>query len=83
MSDITIPDVDDELRQRLAQRAAVHGRSMEAEARSILEGALGIEHPTVAPDNLYDAIRAIVEPLGGIELQPFPRQPIREPPSFG
>jgi hypothetical protein len=34
------------------------------------------------PGNLADAIRAIVEPLGGIELEPFPRQPVREPPTF-
>jgi hypothetical protein len=39
-----------------------------------------VQHEAV-PDNLYDAIRAIVEPLGGIELEPFPRQPIREPGS--
>ena len=82
MTDITITDIDDELRQRLKQRAAQHGRSMQAEARDILEDALGVKQPTPAPDNLYDAIRAIVEPLGGIELEPFPRQPVREPPKF-
>jgi plasmid stability protein len=82
MSDITITDIDDELRQRLKQRAAQHGRSMQAEARDILQDALGVKQPLAAPDNLYEAIRAIVEPLGGIELEPFPRQPVREPPNF-
>lgn len=82
MSDITITDIDDELRQRLKQRAAKHGRSMPAEARDILEDALGIKQPAPVPDNLYEAIRAIVEPIGGIELEPFPRQPVREPPNF-
>jgi plasmid stability protein len=77
MASITIRDIDDDLKQRLKQRAAVHGRSMEAEARDILEDALGTKPPAAVPGNLADAIRAIVEPLGGIELEPFPRQPVR------
>jgi hypothetical protein len=55
---------------------------MEAEARGILEDALGNRPPAPVSGNLADAIRAIVEPLGGIELEPFPRQPVREPPTF-
>ena len=82
MTDITITDIDDELRQRLKLRAARHGRSMQAEAREILQDALGVEPSVAMPDNLADAIRAIVDPLGGIELEPFPRQPVREPPTF-
>ena len=82
MTDITITDIDDELGQRLKQRAAQHGQSMQAEARDILQDALGVKQPAAVPDNLYEAIRAIVEPLGGIELEPFPRQPVREPPNF-
>lgn len=82
MASITIRDIDDDLEQRLKQRAAVHGRSMEAEARGILEDALGARPPAPVSGNLADAIRAIVEPLGGIELEPFPRQPVREPPTF-
>ena len=82
MTGITIRDIDDDLKQRLMERAALHGRSMEAEVRDILEGALGTRLTVAAPDNLADAIRAIVEPLGGIELEPFPRQLVREPPTF-
>lgn len=82
MTNITIPDIDDDLRQRLSQRAAAHGRSMEAEARDILHGALSSEAPAAARANLAEAIRAIIEPLGGIELEAFPRQPIRQPPTF-
>ena len=81
MASITISDIDDDLKQRLKQRA-VHGRSMEAEARGIPEDALGTRPPAPVSGNLADAIRAIVEPLGGIELEPFPRQPVREPPTF-
>jgi len=82
MANITIRGIDDDLKQRLRQRAAAHGRSMEAEARGILEDALGTRSPASLSGNLADAIRAIVEPLGGIELEPFPRQPVREPPTF-
>jgi plasmid stability protein len=82
MPSITIHDVGDDLKQRLKERAAVHGRSMEAEARGILEDVLGTSPPAARPHNLAEAIRAIVEPLGGIELEPFPRQPVREPPRF-
>jgi antitoxin FitA len=82
MASITIPDFDDNLKQRLMERAVKHGQSMEMEARKILEDVLVGKQPAAVPDNLYAAIRAIVEPLGGIELEPFPRQPLREPPKF-
>lgn len=82
MANITIPDIDDDMRQRLKQRAAQHGRSMQAEARDILRDALSSEPSAAVPGNLAEAIRAIVEPLGGFELEPFPRQPVREPPTF-
>jgi antitoxin FitA len=75
MASITMPDIDDDLERRLMERALEHGRSIEVEAREILEDALVRGGPVAVPANLYDAIRAIVEPLGGIELEPFPRQP--------
>jgi plasmid stability protein len=65
---ITIEDIDDELARRLQARAAEHGQSVEAEARDILRDALRDSDTSSAPANLYAAIRAIVEPLGGIEL---------------
>lgn len=40
MANITVRNLDDEVQRRLKQRAAEHGRSMEAEARSILTAAL-------------------------------------------
>lgn len=33
-------------------------------------------------DNLYDAIRFDVEPLGGVEFEPLLRQRVRELPDF-
>jgi plasmid stability protein len=40
MANITVRNLDDQVQQRLKVRAAEHGRSMEAEARSILTAAL-------------------------------------------
>ena len=83
MASIVIRNVDDRLKQRLRARAADHGQSMAAEARDILEQALDDGDSIPLATNLYDAIRRIVEPLGGIELDLPPREPIREPPKFG
>ncbi len=76
MSSITIPDGDDTLQAR----AARSGRSLESEARTILREALGEEER--APANLYVAIRAVMEPLGGFEIDIPPREPVREPPQL-
>jgi plasmid stability protein len=80
MASITIRNLDDALKRKLRLRAAQQNRSMEDEARDILRTALSLE-PT---DNrsLADAIRELVEPLGGFELELPPRGPIREPPDF-
>jgi len=40
MATITVRDLDDDVRDRLRQRAAAHGRSMEAEARAILAASV-------------------------------------------
>ncbi|MXZ47389.1 MAG: Arc family DNA-binding protein [Chloroflexi bacterium] len=80
MASITIRNLDDEVKQRLRVRAAEHGRSMEHEAREILRAALAQTPQT--GEELYRAIRARVEPIGGIELELPPREPMREPPTF-
>lgn len=81
MATMTIRNIDDRLKARLRVQAARHGRSMEDEARSILRTALSTEPES--GESLYDAIRAIADPLGGIELELPPREPMREPPDFG
>ena len=53
---------------------------MEQEARDILRAALDQESP--AGKNLATAIRARFEPLGGVELDLPPREPMPEPPQF-
>jgi plasmid stability protein len=79
MASIVIRNVDEGLKQRLRARAADHGQSMAAEARDILEQALDGGDSIPPATNLYDAIRKIVQPLGGIELDLAPHEPIREP----
>jgi antitoxin FitA len=87
MASITIRNLDDDLKRRLRIRAAEHGRSMEEEAREVLRASLAPESvagpakPRTGLD-LWNEIRAIVEPLGGIELEPYPDLPVQEPPGF-
>jgi plasmid stability protein len=83
VSSITIPDVDDALKARLAARAARRGKSPESEARDILSEALRSEEGISRPANLYAAIRSVMEPLGGVEFDIPPRGPVREPPQLG
>jgi plasmid stability protein len=40
MAQILVRDIEDEVKDRLQQRAARHGRSMEAEVRDILRDAV-------------------------------------------
>ena len=81
MSSITIRNLDPAIKERLRVRAAEHGHSMEAEARRILQTALQV--PALAPaSNLYERIRALVEPLGGIDLDLPPREATSDPSRF-
>jgi len=80
MASITIRNLDDDLKKRLRIRAAERGRSMEEEARQILKERLEERYRSGA--DLVRAIRAIVEPIGGIELDLPPREFIPDPPTF-
>ncbi len=77
MASMTIRNIDDRLKARLRVQAAQHGRSMEDEARDILRAALSAE-PARTP-SIVDAIRARIEPLGGVNLEIASREPSREP----
>jgi plasmid stability protein len=81
MSSITIRKLDPRIKERLRIRAARHGRSMEAEARRILDSALEAADGPQAR-NLYDRIRERFEPLDGVDLELPAREPAREPPRF-
>ena len=80
MATLTIRNVDAAVKERLRVRAARHGRSMEAELRGILREAL--ETGEAQEPNLAEAIRRRFAPLGGVELEPQPPVPVREPPAF-
>ncbi len=80
MASITIRNLDDTLKSRLRIQAAVHGRSMEDEARDILRSALSRE--PARRGSLAASIRARFAPLGGVDLPSVAREPMRAPPSF-
>jgi plasmid stability protein len=80
MASITIRNLEDSLKSRLRVQAAVHGRSMEDEARDILRAVLN--RAPSRHDNLAASIRARFAPVAGVELPAVPRDPMRVPPSF-
>jgi antitoxin FitA len=81
MSSVTIRNIDPAIKERLRVRAAQNGRSMEAELRAIVaEAVQSSDYPLEL--NLYDRIRARLEPLGGVDLELPARTPAREPPAF-
>lgn len=56
MALLTVRNLRPDVHQRLREQAARHGRSMEAEVRSILEVAVGAEH-----DDLASALHRFAE----------------------
>ncbi len=77
MASITIRNLEETTKRKLKVRAAMHGRSMEQEAREILNSALK-NAPSKGGANLAEAIHRRFARFGGVELEPFPRGPIRE-----
>jgi antitoxin FitA len=80
MASITIRKLEETTKRKLKVRAALHGRSMEQEVREILKSAVQqtTQKPRTGAD-LVAAIRRRFVPLGGVELEPYPRGPIRDP----
>jgi plasmid stability protein len=81
MATLVIRNVEDELHTRLKAQAAAHSRSMEEEARVLLRQGLAVSASQTA-QSFGQAMRAIVEPLGGFEFPEMPREVPREPPDF-
>lgn len=65
MATLTIRGLDDETRDQLRVRAAQHGRSMEAEVRTILHDVLSPAPPTYG---LGSRIHARFAAVGGADL---------------
>ncbi len=80
MASLTIRKLDDNLKSQLRLRAARHGCSMEAEARTILVQTL---NTPVSEQNLATAIHRRFESLAVESLPIPPRQEVRNPPDFG
>jgi plasmid stability protein len=80
MASLTIRKLEETTKKRLRIRASRNGHSMEEEARQILKVALN--EKAVEEPNLYEAIRRIIDPLGGVNLPEVPRGPMRPPPNF-
>ena len=80
MATLHIRDLKDSVKESIRIRAAVHGRSMEAEARAILEQATDRQEPE---EHLYLRVRRLVNKYGPMDLDIPPREPAREPPDFG
>jgi plasmid stability protein len=79
---LTIRNVDAGVKERLRVRAARHGRSMEAEARSMLSEAVAGDRDRPEP-NLAEAIRRRFASLGRVDLElPPPAEFVCSPPSF-
>jgi len=79
MTALTIRRLAPGVKERLRVRAARHGRSMEEEARSILQAAVSEPSGSV---RLGSAIRGRFSRLRGIELELPSREPLRSPPKF-
>jgi plasmid stability protein len=85
MSTLTVRNVKETTKQKLRFRAARKGVSVEQEVRDILDATVegGMEEGRREPqESLYAAIRRLVEPHGGFELEIPERGPAREPPNF-
>jgi len=82
MATLHIRDLKDSVKERIRVRAAQHGRSMEAEARAILEAAILKREPREPEEHPYHIIRRAVAKYGPLDLEFPQREPGREPPNF-
>ncbi|HEY1207773.1 MAG TPA: hypothetical protein VGE85_00260 [Terracidiphilus sp.] len=82
MATLTIRNLDETVKRRLQVRAALNGRSMEAEVREALV-ELVASSPASPEEDLGTAIRKRFAAFGGVELQIPPRRKSSRPiPAF-
>jgi len=75
LASLSIRKLDDETCNRLRDRAARHGVSMEEEVRQILKQAVS------PPERLGDLFLKVFGPERGVDLELSPREP-HEPIDF-
>ncbi len=63
MATLTIRNLPDDVRDRLRVRAAQNGRSMEAEARDVLRGALGEAGARPSADEISKRVKKAQDAL--------------------
>ena len=80
MGNLTIRNLDDRVKTKIRMRAAKSGRSMEEEARHLLTAAVRTSASEQA--GLGTAIRRRFASLGGLALEPLPREGVRKPTRF-
>jgi plasmid stability protein len=79
MAMLTIRNIEDEVKERLRVRAAMHGHSMEEEARVILKRAVG----GIDGEGLWALSRQLFGGAAGVALDPPRRDGDRAAPDFG
>ncbi len=77
MASITIRNLEDDTKHRMKLRAALHGRSMEEEAREILRHATARED---TPSSLANAIASRLTTADRLDLALPAREAMRAPP---
>lgn len=80
MTSITIRKLPADTKERLRVRAAEHGRSMEAEARAILQTALNTALPPQV--TFTEVMREYFGPEHGVDLELPRREAERPAPTF-
>jgi plasmid stability protein len=79
MATLHIRGLKDSVKESLRVRAALNGRSMEAEARAILEQAASKHEPE---EHLYLRVRRLVDKYGPMDIDIPLRDRADDPPDF-
>ena len=85
MANLTIRNIDEQVKSRLRVNAAIKGISMEEEVRQVLARAVLTPANDANVRGLANLIRERINAsraAPGIDLEIAPREPMREPPSF-
>lgn len=69
MAQLIVRNIEDEVKQRLAERARRHGHSMEQEVRTILRDAVGGEAPDAQQVDMGARLKAFFERHGFDDLE--------------
>ncbi|KYC41142.1 plasmid stability protein [Scytonema hofmannii PCC 7110] len=80
MTNITIYNIDDNIKNLLQERALKNSRSLEEEVKEILSQALCENQKPSA--NIVNMIEKRFAHLGDFEIEEIPREPMRSSPIF-